>query len=78
MPDNQIAKALKIAGRYSQNDSAQHKSWVIDQMVRALTDCPETTSGVLGESLEYTEFVADCKAGDDVPETYSWDEGTPP
>lgn len=32
-----IAAALEIAARYSQIEGGHHKTWVIDQMVRALT-----------------------------------------
>jgi hypothetical protein len=33
-----IKKALEMASRYGQIDGAHHKTWVIDQMVRALLD----------------------------------------
>lgn len=33
-----ITKALEVAGRYGGIDGGHHKQWVIDQMVRALTD----------------------------------------
>jgi hypothetical protein len=35
-----IKKALELATIYGQIEGAHHKAWVIDQMVRALTECP--------------------------------------
>jgi hypothetical protein len=58
--------ALKIARQYGGNDGAHHKTWVIDQMVRALT------------GKRYKKFVTQAKAGEDGPETYGWDEGIAP
>jgi hypothetical protein len=61
-----IRAALELIGRYGGIDGAHHKQWVLDQVVRALT----------GDG--YDAWVAACKAGDDGPETYEWDEGIPP
>lgn len=58
--------ALKLAARYGNTDGYHHKTWVIDQMVRALT------------GKRYKKFVAKTKAGEDGPETYGWDEGIAP
>jgi len=60
------ATALEVARRFGSIDGDHHKSWVIDQMVRALT----------GDG--YEAFVADAKAGEDGPDTYGWEEGIPP
>lgn len=85
-----VERALEFARRYGGNDGAHHKDWVIDQMVRALTDCPlveriGTSAGgarffyeAQGESEAYLSFVADAKAGEDGPETYEWSEGIAP
>lgn len=43
-----------------------HKTWVVDQMVRALT----------GDG--YTKFVREAKDGENGPDTYEWDEGVAP
>jgi len=59
-------KAIELAVRYGGIDGDHHKAWVIDQMVRALA----------GDG--YEELVREAKAGEDGPETYSWDEGIPP
>jgi hypothetical protein len=59
-------KALELARRYGQIDGEHHKTWVIDQMCRAL----------LGD--EYATFVKEAKAGADGPDTYDWDEGIAP
>lgn len=86
---DRINRALSYAGRYGGIDGEHHKAWVIDQMVRALCGCndakegaePMLASGYKSEqesNREYREWVASAKEGDDGPETYGWDEGTPP
>lgn len=62
----EIEQALAVAHQYGGIDGAHHKTWVIDQMVRALT----------GDS--YDAWVTEHKAGEDGPETYEWDTGIPP
>lgn len=85
-----VGKALDYAVMYGGIDGGHHKAWVIDQMVRALCGCPMVDATATdcngmtyryqrqGESKEYLDFVANAKAGDDGPETYDWNEGTPP
>ncbi len=85
-----IRQTLALAGQYGGIDGEHHKAWVIDQMVRVLTDCPiiekqfldcrqqPYTADVLGESEEYKEFIREQKAGEDGPETYEWYEGIAP
>jgi hypothetical protein len=58
--------ALEIALRYGQIDGEHHKTWVIDQMCRAL----------LG--VEYDAWIVAAKAGENGPDTYDWDVGIPP
>lgn len=65
--DEKIANALEIAAR-GRVDGAHHKSWVIDQIVRALTGSPEA----------YAAWVREAKAGVHGPDTYEWDEGIAP
>ena len=64
--DIRIDRAIDIARRYGGIDGAHHKTWVIDQMVRALTD------------VHYETWVAAAKNGADGPDTYDWDEGIAP
>lgn len=92
MPTSQerIESALSIALSYGGIDGGHHKMWVIDQMVRALTGCPvnvkkgeredgtEWSFETFGKSAEYRAWVKAAKAGDDGPNTYSWDEGIAP
>jgi len=85
-----IDKALGFAVRYGGIDGDHHKAWVIDQMVRALTGCPEVSKNAVGahgqpytyeaqgESQEYINLVAGAKDGEDGSETYSWEEGVAP
>lgn len=89
-PQDRITDALNFAANYATTDGAHHKMWVIDQMVRSLTGCPieprtsidaygnPYTFDALGESDEYREFIAEHNAGEDGPDTYSWDEGIAP
>jgi hypothetical protein len=88
--EEKIAKALDLANSYGGIDGAHHKMWVIDQMVRALTGVPvEKLVGtdVHGHQYEYTAqttneeyaaWIRDHCAGDEGPDTYSWDVGIPP
>ncbi|SNY93407.1 hypothetical protein SAMN04515647_3702 [Cohaesibacter sp. ES.047] len=85
-----IAKAIEIAVRWGGIDGAHHKAWAIDQMVRALTGCPDVTGKAIdckgrpytytaqGESKEYQKLVKKACKGEDGPETYSWDTGIAP
>ena len=61
-----IKAAIDLAMRYCGIDGAQHKTWVIDQMVRLLA----------GEN--YVEIVRAACAGEDGADTYSWEEGSAP
>ncbi len=82
-----VQRALAYAGGA---DGSHHDHWVVDQMVRALTNCPIVTEsfknykGVLfdalvqGESAEYKKWVADLCNGEDGPNTYNWDIGIAP
>lgn len=61
-------KVLNLIKDYGGIDGAHHKQWLLDQLVRAITVHPEA----------YAEWVADYEAGEDGPDTYSWDEGIAP
>lgn len=61
-----IEKALEFAFRFGGIEGDHHRAWVIDQMVRALTE------------KEYDEWVRDYQDGEDGPGTYLWDEGIAP
>jgi hypothetical protein len=89
-PEQRIQSALEVAIQYGGIDGAHHKSWVIDQMVRALTDCPmveATATDARGnpytfeaqcESEEYLKLVAEANDGEDGPDTYEWNTGIAP
>ena len=81
----ELAGRIALALEYAKDgtvDGAHHKMWVIDQMVRALTNCPlvEMTGidcngkpykyTTLGESSTYRHFVADIAIG-----LGEWDKG---
>ena len=63
---DKIAQALELIEEYGGIGGDSHKAWVLDQVARVLTD-----------DL-YPEWVQQMKAGEDGPDTYEWDEGTPP
>ncbi len=83
-------KALEIAKGFGQTDGDHHKAWVIDQIVRALLDCPMVekegidwsnqlyTYLAMGESDNYRKFIAEARDGEDGPETYGWNVGVAP
>lgn len=67
MADRQrIERALDLAVQYGGIDGDHHKAWVIDQMVRELTQG------------DYAAFVERAKDGVDGPDTYDWEEGIAP
>jgi hypothetical protein len=90
MTEDRTKKALEFAVRYGGIDGAHHKTWVIDQMVRALTGCPMVEKQAVdvngepytyqdqGESDEYLKLVADANDGENGPDTYEWDIGIAP
>ena len=85
-----IEDAISIAAAYGGFDGGHHKMWVIDQMVRALTDCPveikeakdcngfEYHYEAFGESEAYKSFIKEYCVGEDGPEDYNWDVGIAP
>lgn len=59
-------KVLDIIEQYGSIDGNHHKQWVLDQVIRILTE------------EEYEKWIKEFKDGEDGPETYDWDEGIPP
>ena len=90
MRARRIERALEYAIQYGGIGGAHHKDWVIDQMVRALTNCPIITETAKdcegndyqyesqGESQEYIDLVDDAKDGEEGPNTYDWEVGIAP
>lgn len=64
--DPRVEKALKLLVRFGGIDGEHHKTWCIDQAVRILS------------GRKYKVLVAAACEGEDGPDTYGWDEGTPP
>ena len=61
-----ILLALGLINRYGGIDGAHHKQWLLDQVVRRLTES------------RYDDWVKAHKQGEDGPDTYDWDEGISP
>lgn len=84
----QVDAALQYAYRFAGSDGADHKMWVIDQMVRCLTGCPLATVidndgdpvyELVGVSADYELWVDAAKSGGtDNPDEYDWETGTAP
>jgi len=84
--------ALHFIECYGGIDGAHHKQWVLDQVARILCGTPVvvTEARWLGgqrelrfhvhesPSEQYKKWVAEVKAGEDGPETYTWDKGITP
>lgn len=86
---DRIAMALRLAESFGGIDGDHHKTWVIDQMVRALTGCrfscghdertPTDSSPTSDEvSAEYQAWVTMVKSGNEGPNTYDWKVGIAP
>lgn len=63
-----ISDARELIVEHQDTDGADHKQWLIDQVFRALCDAPD----------EYAILVAEARAGEDGPDSYSWDTGIAP
>lgn len=61
-----IQASILLIVKYGGVDGSHHKNWVLDQTVRILA------------GKQYNKIVKEAKAGEDGPDTYEWDEGTPP
>lgn len=65
MGSKRIIDAIELAIQYGGIDGARHKMWVIDQMLRILSD-------------DYDKLIRDACNGEDGPKTYEWDTGIAP
>lgn len=63
--NERMEEAMSLLLSYGQIDGDHHKAWVIDQVARMLL-------------RNYGQVIAACKAGEDGPDTYGWDEGIAP
>lgn len=63
--DRRIEDALETIKNCGGIDGAHHKQWVLDQVVRILSN-------------DYDEWVKDYEDGEDGPQTYLWNEGIAP
>ncbi len=68
-PQDNIDGALRLIRRYGGIDGNHHKQWVLDHVVRLLLGL---------DNDAYAAWVKETCAGEDGPDTYSWDRGTPP
>lgn len=61
----EVQEALDLIREYGGIDGAYHKQWVLDQVVRLLSE-------------DYSKWVKDYENGEDGPYTYEWREGIAP
>lgn len=66
--EEKVHETLDFIRQYGGFDGEHHKIWVIDQIVRLLTD----------DKKKYNTWVKEFKRGEDGPNTYEWDIGIPP
>lgn len=64
--EDRVELAVQVLVETGQEDGDHHKMWTIDQALRIL----------LGD--RYGQAITDYCAGEDGPETYSWDVGIAP
>lgn len=61
-----LNRILELVEQYGGIDGAHHKQWVLDQIIRTITQD------------NYEQWVEDYCDGEDGPDTYEWDEGITP
>jgi hypothetical protein len=66
--ESKIAQVLDLITQYGGIDGGHHKQWVLDRIVRILTDTKE----------KYEDWVEEYQDGEDGPHTYEWDTGIAP
>jgi hypothetical protein len=60
-----VKKALDLIDEWGGIDGGHHKQWLLDQLVRVLSD-------------DYDEWVNSYQDGEEGPETHEWDTGIAP
>lgn len=75
-----IAAALDVLVGYGTIDGAHHKSWTIDQAIRALCGVPVGPNGFCGteSNEEYRRIIDEHRTDSEGNEPYSWDVGVMP
>jgi hypothetical protein len=63
--EGKTEKALALIADYGGTDGDHHKQWLIDQLLRVLTD-------------DYDQWVKDYQDGEEGVHTYTWDIGITP
>ena len=81
---SKITDAIAIIIRFGGIDGSHHKTWVLDQALRALTGCECTSRNDGGapegfaKNTEYEQLIFNSCCGEDGPYTYEHDEGVAP
>lgn len=82
--------ALLFIEMYGGIDGAHHKDWVLDQVARILNGSPITVNEArwknghtelrysVGSNDNYEKWVAECKDGEDGPESWEYSIGIAP
>jgi hypothetical protein len=72
-----VGEALEFIADFASYDGGHHKQWVIDQVVRILTNC-EIKDNKRIPSEEYEMWVKNYCYGYGEDYLYEWDEGIAP
>ena len=72
-----IEKVLKYASRSVEAQDECALFWIIDQMVMALTGCPEENGEQFGNE-EYYKVINEARKGESGPNTHWWHSGMKP
>lgn len=84
------AYALLFIEKYGGFEADYHKAWVLDQVARILNGAEVTVTEArwenghkelryrVGTSDQYEKWVIEMCDGEDGPDTYDYDVGTPP
>lgn len=67
-----VEDALAQIREFGGIDGAHHKQWLLDQIVRTLTDATKD------DQDDYLAWLAAYENGSDGPNTYTWDTGIAP
>ena len=74
--EERIDAALAIAEASCKIVGLANKAWFLDQIVRALTGCPQLSNEPEKISVAYVLFVTNAEIDQNGEKTHVWDIGT--
>ena len=76
--EKRIENALEFLSIWGQVEGNHHKTWVIDQVVRALCGCEWNFNDSFFQNEEYKDWVSGYCYDDNHVMEYEWDTGIAP